>query len=199
MKKVGYDIDNVIVATLDLSLILINERYGTNYRRSDCVAATFEESFGFPKEEIDKLFEDASMKGRLMELKVIPDAKRVINKYHYSLDQYFITARSCSMINTTYSLFDRERILYLPGNISFENFTPEKKVKVAKELGIELFVEDNLDNANAIAEEAGIPVILVDFDYPFNRGKVYHDFVSIATSWIKIDKELGRLLNPFKV
>ncbi len=196
-KAIGYDIDNVLKPTFQLGLDLINRNYGTNYTLADFKQATYEESFGMSKVDIDAIFKQAYEEGLLSKLKPIKDAKRIVNKYNLYLEQYFVTARSEWMAGMTLEWFGRNRFIYAPKNVIFGNNTPEKKAAVAKDLGLRLFIEDNLLNANAIAEENSIPVLLVDFNYPFNRNKSYHHLVRVVYDWKEINREIRRILKPF--
>lgn len=194
MKSVGYDIDNVLKPTFALGLRLLNARYGTKYALADFKCSTYEESFNLTREDINELFREASETGLLSKLKPISGSKRIVNKYAKYFNQYFVTARGSSMREETIEWFEKNGFLYVPERFIFDGNSPEKKAKAAKGLGLEMFVEDSLPNANAIAEEAQIPVCLVDFNYPFNKNKKYHQLVRIVCSWKEIDSELKKLL-----
>lgn len=196
-KAIGYDIDNVLKPTFQVGLSVINKTYGTDYKLEDCTHQTFEESFGMNEDEINELFRQASSNGLLSKLMPIKGARRVINRYHDHLDQYFITARDKSMREETLDWFCRRSFRHIPDRVILGSNTPHKKASLAKSLGLGLFVEDNLQNANAIAAEASIPVLLVDFGYPFNRNRDYHRLVKLVYSWKEIDQEIKGILNPF--
>ncbi len=196
-KAIGYDIDNVLKPTFQLGLDLINRNYGTKYILEDFTKATYEESFNMSQEAVDAIFSQAYEEGLLLKLKPIKGAKRVVNKYHKYLDQYFVTARGERLRDSTLEWFDKHGFSYVPGRMIFGGNTPEIKAEVAKENNFKLFIEDNLPNANAIAEEASIPVLLVDFNYPFNRNKKYHPLIKIVYNWKEINHEIRRTLKPF--
>jgi len=196
-KAIGYDIDNVLKPTFQLGLELVNRDYGTSYTLEDFKHPTYEESFNLGKDDIDRMFRQAYDDGLLSKLRPIRGARRVVNRYHKCLDQYFITARSPWMRDMTLEWFDRNGFLYVAERVIFGGNTPQKKAGIAKCLGLGLFVEDNLHNANAIAEEASVPVLLVDFGYPFNRGRACHELVKIVCDWKEINQEIKRVLHPF--
>ncbi len=54
------------------------------------------------------------------------------------------------------------------------------KVQVVRDLSLDLFMEDRLENAIQIAEDTSIPVIL--FDAPYNRRPVPDNIVRVS-SW----------------
>lgn len=196
--RIGYDIDNVVTQTQIFVLGIVNSHLGTNYTLDDCSHQRVEDSFNLSVEEVTPWFINPGS-GFPLDLKPVGDAKEVINKYHGALDQYFITARGLSLIGDSLKWFDENSFLYSPERVFFMSNTPEKKASLAKDYRLELFVEDNLRNANAIAEKAGIPVLLADFGYRFNRNRsYYHDLVKMVTSWKKIDCEIEKRLHPFK-
>ncbi len=197
-RRIGYDIDNVVTQTQIFILGIVNRHLGTEYTIDDCCHQRVEDSFNLSVEEVTKWFADPG-NGFPLDLKPVDGAKEIINKYHSALDQYFITARDFSLIGNSLRWFDENDVLYSPERVFFKSNTPEKKASLAKDYRLELFIEDNLRNANAIAEEAGIPVLLVDFGYKFNRNRsYYHKNIKIVQSWMEIDREISRLLDPFK-
>lgn len=193
-RKVGYDIDNVITQTYIFALKLVNKHLGTDYTLDDCCRQTVEESFNLSVDEVSKWFQDPNC-GFPMEVMPIAGARDVINSCHGVLDQYFVTARSSSMVDGSLRWFDMHGFLYSPERVFFRNNTPEKKAMLVKEHGLELFTDDSLSNANAIAEAADIPVLLVDFGYKFNQNQsYYHRRIRIVKSWNEIEEELKKLL-----
>lgn len=195
MVSIGYDIDNVIASMIDLSLDLVNGAYKKNYTKEDCVYQTIEDSFGLSTDEVNSLFKQATKDGALLRIKPIEGARKVVNRYHCIFDQYFVTARDCAMQKDTLSWFDINGFCYDPGRVLFENNTPEKKALAVRNLELRLFIEDNLDNANAIAEEAKIPVLLVDFGYPFNRDlSRHHPSIRVVRVWSEIERNIRSLL-----
>ncbi len=203
MVSVGFDIDNVITQTYDFALKLVNGRLHTNYTLDDCFYHTVEECFGLPPDVVMEWFK-SSDSGFPQSLLPVEGAKDVINRYSTAVDEYFISARSLRLMGDSLEWFDRQGIKYVPERVLLGNSRPEKKAKLAKDLGLELFVEDDLSNANAIAEETGACICL--FMYKFNehavknRGTCMHRLVIPVYEpfWVAVSREIDSRLQPFK-
>ncbi|HAB33590.1 MAG TPA: hypothetical protein DCE40_05715 [Exiguobacterium sp.] len=63
------------------------------------------------------------------------------------------------------------------------------KVQVVRDLSLDLFMEDRLENAVQIAEDTFIPVIL--FDAPYNRKAVPNNVIRVA-SWNEAVQEIQK-------
>ncbi len=195
MVKAGYDIDGVLMPTMQLALDIANEMFNRDYRIGDCTDPFMEKSFRMTREEGRRVFRYASEEGLLLKLKPIVGSRRVINKYSKKFDQYFVTARGSRMRKETLQWFTLNEFQYKPKNVIFGQSTPMAKAGKVKKLGLDFFVEDTLANANAIAEEARINVYLID--YPWNREQ-QHDFVKRVYSWREIEQDVQRkFLHPF--
>jgi len=202
--RIGYDIDDVLTRTSELVIEGVNFKLGTDYTLDDFVNPVIEDCFGLTTEEVNEIFSKPGNKRFPDDLAPFEGAKDVVNSYHGLVDsQYFITARDPSFREATIRWFDDNGFLYDPRNISFKGVvgefsldnTAERKAQTVKDLGIVFFVEDSLTNANAISEHADIPVCLLE--YPSNKGARHSNVVPVK-SWVEVERELLRVLEPFK-
>ncbi len=112
------------------------------------------------------------METMLINLKQIPNAKEVINDLHRKYDLFFITSREYSFDTKeiTFKWFKKNKIKFNKNKFYFLK-EKQKKIDIAKKLGIKIFIEDNAETASKLSKE-GIKVYL--FDYKWNR-KIKND------------------------
>jgi len=102
---------------------------------------------------------------------------------HYSL--HYVTARSEAVRPVTEEWIKQHELpldsLIMTGS--------HDKVQVVRDLSLDLFMEDRLENALQIAEETSIPVIL--FDAPYNRKALPSGIVRVNT-WDEAAREIHK-------
>ena len=107
-----------------------------------------------------------------------PYANQVMNLLDQKHRVHIVTSREKQFEDITQQLLTDHKI---PGTLhvleSFDKVTP------AKELGCQLFIEDNLEIASALAE-AGFPVLLMDCEY--NR-KPMHQLIRRVSDWEEVE------------
>ncbi|MCK9345313.1 MAG: hypothetical protein M0P64_04350 [Candidatus Pacebacteria bacterium] len=190
--KIGLDLDDVLLATNDAMLKWHNRVYGTSYARKDIVTweltkvwnCTFDEMLSrihefYASPEHD---ETLAFKGAIEGIETLGEGK----EYH------IITSRPGEMHGKTMALIQK----YFPPLVESVHFTSQvteeagrsrKKEHVCLELGIQVFVEDNLDYARNVAG-VEIPVLL--FDTPWNQTEDLPSNVTRVYSWEEIVEKL---------
>lgn len=107
-----------------------------------------------------------------------PYAEDVMNSLGQKHRVHIVTSREKRFEAITQQLLSDHKI---PGTLhlleSFDKVTP------AKELGCQLFIEDNLEIASSLAE-AGFPVLLMDCEY--NR-KPMHQLIRRVSDWEEVE------------
>jgi uncharacterized HAD superfamily protein len=103
-------------------------------------------------------------------------ATEVLNELAKEHTLIYISARDQKHHPLTLDWFNKNKVPYH----QIELIGSHNKIKSAKEKRIELFFEDKLDNANELAEELKIPIIL--FDTPYNQG-TQHQNVKRVFHW----------------
>lgn len=113
-------------------------------------------------------------------------AKNIINDLYLTNNVYFVTAREKSLEMTT--------LLYLnKHNIHFDTLFvlgTHNKLKKAKELNCDVFLEDNLENANNLSK-AGYKVLLMDT--PYNR-KATNSNITRIYDWLDANYEINKMI-----
>lgn len=90
-----------------------------------------------------------------------PEVLKAWKKQHQLI---FISARHVNHYQLTLDWFHKHDLPYH----CIDLLGSHRKVEKAQEHNVDLFLEDKLDNANELAEELDIPIIL--FDTPYNQG-----------------------------
>lgn len=107
-----------------------------------------------------------------------PYAKQVMDELNLHHNVHIVTSREKQFAELTRQLLIDHQI---PGTLhvleSFDKVTP------AKSLGCQLFIEDNLEIAESLAE-AGFPVLLMDCAY--NR-KPLHQRIRRVSDWEEVE------------
>ncbi|MEK5267959.1 MULTISPECIES: 5' nucleotidase, NT5C type [unclassified Heyndrickxia] len=115
---------------------------------------------------------------------VAKGAKEVLNKWADRFELYFISARASHLLDVTKNWFTKQQLKYH----HIELIGTHHKVETAKKYSVDLFLEDKHDNAAAIAQTLGIPVLL--FDTPYNRDPVPENVYRVknwkeADDWVR--------------
>lgn len=190
--RIGFDLDDVLLATNDAMLKWHNRVYGTSYTRKDIVTwdltkvwlCTFDEMLSriheyYASPEHD---ETLAFKGAIEGIEILGEEK----EYH------IITSRPGEMHGKTMVLIQK----YFPPLVESVHFTSQvvagskhskKKENVCLELGVQVYIEDNLDYAINVAA-VGIPVLL--FDTPWNQTADLPKNVTRVYSWEDIVQRL---------
>jgi len=185
---IGVDIDEVVADFSNMVLGELRQRHGVDLQREQWTMWNIEEVedlLPYRAMIIDTIA-NAYAKQRMKTLAVIPSAQDTIRELAERHEMKFITARGNFFPEArahTLHWFEKNRIPFQ--SIHFEH---EKHV-AAKELGVELFIEDNAGNALALAA-IGVPVLLMDA--PWNQN-VAHPLITRVQDWHEIKEHIGRM------
>lgn len=114
-----------------------------------------------------------------------PYAKDVLKVFSkYGTEIYIVTARGYCSADITEKWLNREDVTY-----DYLYFNSGNKVDVCKWKNIKYMIEDNSDNALALANE-NIIVFLVD--RPYNEN-VKHDNIIRCYSWLDIFEKINKI------
>jgi hypothetical protein len=116
-------------------------------------------------------------------------AKEVLEQLAENFHLIYITARPQYLKDVTLEWFEKNKVPYH----HIELLGSHQKVEHAKKHGVELFFEDRLETANAVAEELDIPVIL--FNTPYNAGPT-HRHIYRVHHWREVGQRLEEILGP---
>lgn len=163
IKCVCIDIDGTLTDPY-FFIPILNEITGKNLTKDDYTSINWLDTYGPDYSEMYKTFDD-EYSYVYKTSTIVEGAKNVIeNLKARGIEIYYVTARSKSIHDITAQWIadqglDPNRVHSLGGN--------HGKVEAAKELGCDVFIEDDPNNAKNLAE-AGYKVILMDTNY--NKG-----------------------------
>ena len=191
MKIIGIDLDDILLNFNDAFVKFHNEKYGTSHTRKNVTDFHLENVWDISREEMLKRLDAFYTSDHHKNAQPIEGAIEAINKLAKENELHVITASPEDM--------KKEIIAWLGThfqgkfkNVHFVNksifgTSMKNKSEVCKELGIEVFVDDALHNAEDIAQ-LGVPVFLLDT--PWNQGEVKPPIARVH-SWDEIMQRLA--------
>lgn len=176
MKKLNICID--IDGTITDPFFWIDkaaEHFNKSIKHEEFVEYEFHKVLGIDEEEFEKFYNKYKFKYHSEEI-LREEAKNIINELYLTNNIYFVTARDKSLEMTTLLFLNKN-------NICFDNLFvlgTHNKLKKAQELKCDVFLEDNLNNANNLSK-AGYRVLLMDT--PYNRKSMDKNVIRIY-NWL---------------
>lgn len=174
-KKIGIDLDDVVIDFNAGLCTYHNTLYGTAYGRQDIVQYELERLWGCtPNEAIQRVY-DFYHSEYHANLLLVERARESLERLRENNSLVIVTSRPESVQKLTIQLLERHfppqffediRFLGLYHGVQSRRQT---KGEVCRTLDIGVFVEDSFANAASVARE-GISVLL--FDTPWNQGDV---------------------------
>ncbi|MDQ0339778.1 putative HAD superfamily protein [Caldalkalibacillus uzonensis] len=185
-KKLGIDIDGTVTDPATF-VPYLNRAFNKNLTLNDItryhlpplLGVTDDEFWAWMKKHEEEIYARAP---------VADSAKDVLHELAGRHRLIYITARPPHLESVTRQWFKRYGLPYH----HIELVGSHDKVEQAKQHGVELFLEDRLETANAMAEELDIPVIL--FNTPYNRGTA-HRLIHRVHNWPEAKQKLTLLLD----
>ena len=187
MRKLNLavDIDGVLSNSY-YYLPYFNKLHNTNIVESQCTQYYLRDIFGVTEEEW-KLKYNQNIKGFFDSVDIRENAVECLSRIKLIHNCSFITARE----DTEYVRKRTED--YLKDNklhdIPLHMLSSHYKVDKAKELGVDIFVEDSESNALELAD-SGIKVLLMDAFY--NKNTKHKNIIRVD-NWLEIEEILLRL------
>ena len=175
-KRFGIDIDGTITKP-DALLPFINKAFQLKLTLEDIIQYEFYPFVNVPAHEFDSWF----LKNEPImytESQMAEHAKQVLQEWKDEFELYIISARKKTLLPVTEQWFSKNDLLYH----HIELIGSHNKIATVKKHQIDLFFEDKHDNAVAIAEECGIPVIL--FNTPYNQMPIPENVIRVDT-WLE--------------
>ena len=186
MKKYrfGVDIDGTVTSPATF-IPHINKHFNKNLTLDDITEYELSAAAGIAKEDFWKWMHVNEQEiYETSELAI--DAKLILSQWKESHELYYISARPADYTEITIDWFNRFQVPY----DHIELIGKHNKLETVKNHKIDLFFEDKHDNACTIAEDCGIPVILMDT--PYNQDPL-HSFVYRVNNWLEA-KEVAESL-----
>ncbi len=190
--KIGIDLDDVLADSLPHYLQAFNRRFGLDVELADGAWRIADRFPHIPRQEADDFFTELIDDGFFSSRSLIPHAKEAVETLaDDGHDLYIITGRTPRDERITMDWLTRVGVLSHFAAVMHRTREPvgHHKSSAASELQLDLFIEDELAVALAVAETA-IPVLL--FDHPWNQGPLPGNMHRIR-SWGEALTQIGKL------
>lgn len=189
--RIGVDLDDTLSNTRQEILNFYNNKYGANLKLEDIKSYNLWETWGGTRDEAIQKIEDFHKTPYFENIKPIDGAKEVLEKLKKNNELYIITARrnniekeSKEWIKKYFpNIFSK---IYFTNQFSSDEMTESKK-QICDNLDIDIFIEDDINNALECAEPDR-KVFL--FDYPWNQSDKLPKGITRVHSW----EEIGKIL-----
>lgn len=177
------DIDGTITSPYHF-IPYLNELYNRNITEQECNTHNWEALYGVSMDTMLNEFHESYLHS-YEEAKVVDNAKEIIEKLKNNHNLYFVTARNPELTEITtrwlYNNGFEEIDVYLLGS--------DYKIKKAKELECNIFIEDNPSNAIQLANE-GMKVLLINTNY---NTAIEHENIIRVNNWMEIEQFINDL------
>jgi uncharacterized HAD superfamily protein len=169
--KIGIDIDGTVTDPATF-IPHLNQAFNKALQYEEITQYHLPPLFGISDEEFMTWFEEHE--GSIYSKALLAErAKDVLDELFQIHHLVYISARNERYHQLTLEWFKQHEIPYH----HIDLLGSHNKIEIAKSHAIELFFEDKFDNANDLAEELAIPVIL--FNTPYNQGNLHKDVTRV--------------------
>jgi len=188
-RKIGVDIDEVLVESAKKYLGFYNSKYDKNVQLKDVFSYNLWEPLGITKEESLKLADELYDLDFFENTELVKGAGEGINKLAKNNDLFVITSRPLHIKEKT-EIFLKKNFPDTPLKVFHSkdllDNQSKSKSEICRELGVEIIIEDHKDHALDCAEN-GIKVLLLD--KPWNQN-IKHENITKVYNWDEILEHL---------
>lgn len=184
--NLGIDIDGTVTCPTTF-VPYLNQAFGKNLTYDDIYQYDLPPLLGVKQEEFLQWMQKQA--GHIYkQAPAATSAQKVLTDWFNTHHLIYISARPPEHEKITCDWFQQQNIPYH----QIELLGTSNKIERAKQLHINVFLEDRLDTANDLAEALNIPIIL--FDTPYNR-QTQHQNVYRVRHWLEAQQELKNMYN----
>ena len=179
----GIDVDNTLIFELNHFISHINENIDSSFSYSDWNDWDILKLYPKDEDKLIKFMKKYYSKKNIENMHLMDFSSSFLSKFNKK-NLYYITARSFWLfenpLEETLELLELNNLPVKKENLLLQRDPSTKITKckslIAKEKGINLFIEDNPENALKISKYC--PVLLID--YPFNRNVNHEHIIRIG-------------------
>ncbi|MFZ3009614.1 MAG: hypothetical protein WA030_01170 [Candidatus Microsaccharimonas sp.] len=197
--RIGFDVDDVLINSVDVVIELNNRLYGSSLVRHQWYDMTIADLWGVPTAHditgrVDELIRHPDYRQNIKALAGAFEVLRDI-KDHYEL--FAITGRSTELraetlwvLNQCFPGLFSDETLHMTNFKAVDGYVAGKrnKLDVARELELTHFVDDLPTHANLLAE-GGVKTVLFNDNYAWSEGDHHPDLVRVS-NWQELKKYL---------
>lgn len=194
-KKIGIDLDDVLLAIIAGLFPWHNRLYGTNNKEEDVRPFELSSSWGCTKEEVISRVLDFYQTTEHAECLPIPGAVEATKVLSQNNELIIVTSKPADLEDMTHAWVEKHFPNTFQGIYFTSSFVTPKHQRVKKselwqELGIDLFIDDSIDNVLDVATTCERVFL---FDRPWNQENVtLPSNVTRAYSWNEITDTIMR-------
>ncbi|UBH07707.1 5' nucleotidase, NT5C type [Macrococcus armenti] len=184
--RFGIDIDGTVTCPTAL-VPYLQKSFNPDFKYEDITAYELTTVLGISNDEVAQWFKE-NERELYIHSPVHKDADKILRQWSDQFELYFISARHTLLTDITFDWFNRHNIPYH----HIELTGSHNKIEIARELQVDAFFEDKLDNAIDIQNALNIPVYL--FDTPYNQSHLPKDVYRVY-SWIETNNIIQKHFN----
>jgi len=194
-RKIGFDLDDVLLNFSDALRIHLNNIFQKNFERSHVTSFRIENVYGITGEEMRKIINNFYLHDDHLRAEPMEGSKIALSKLAEDNTIYVVTAKPDHLEKITLNWINKHfpnifREIHFANH--FSDLSKKRyKSEICIENGIEIFVDDALDNAIELAGK-GIPVLMPD--RPWNQANDLPPLVTRVYSWEEIIQKLDKSL-----
>jgi len=186
-KRIGIDIDEVLVDLISPFCIFHNNNHGSSLVKEDFKTYNLWKHLGGTREESEKKIRDFFESDNFEELKPVLGSQEAIKLLSKKHDLIVVTSRPKHVKDKTLNWLEEHFPEFFLDFHFTDHFSPGEihtpKSKICLEQNIEILIEDNLEYALDCASN-GIYILL--FDSPWNRCEILPKEIKRIKSWQEI-------------
>lgn len=198
MRKliIAIDCDDVLVPTLEATVVAYNKTYGTTLELKDFYGAATLETWGTDSEEeaVRRVTEYLSGE-EFSSVKPFPDAIEAVAKLATHHELHLVTGRSDDLEHVTRATLET----YFPGCFTtiehtnyFHGHKKRSKGEVCAALGADVLIDDHVDHGQSVLDH-GVKEVIVFGSYPWNLDKQLSDRMTRCLNWTEVMTEIERI------
>jgi uncharacterized protein len=188
--KIALDIDDVVIDFNRGFFDFYNHKYGTHYVHENRVTYHYHTIFDISQEDAQKEYDEYTFSKFHQDTLPVGGVREALVQLR-AHELFLISARPEKKREVTIRWLESHlgeslkyiQGIYLTGQHRKDKDLSKTKGEIAKDLGIDIFIEDAPSNATEIASH-GIKVLL--FDTPWNKNVSEHESITRVTSWDEI-------------
>ena len=183
--KIGIDLDDVLADSLPHYVQALNRRFGLAIDLVEAEWRIFDRFPQIPRREAHSFFSELIEDGFFSSRPLLPGAREAVESLAEEGHRLFIvTGRATRDAATTNEWLEQVGLLRHFSAVVHNGIEPVSRYKsgAAFILQLDLFIEDELEVATAVAKKA-IPVLL--FDRPWNQGPLPKNMQRVR-SWPEV-------------
>ena len=190
--RIGIDLDDVLTDSLPHYLRAFNRRFGLEIDLADAAWRMYNRYPQIARQEINDFFSELIEGGFFSSRPLLPGAKEALERLaDDGHDLFIITGRAPQDEVLTRNWLNHVGLTRYFSALVHKGIEPVGRYKseAASELQLDLYIEDELAAAIAIAE-AAVPVLL--YDHPWNQGALPR-YVRRVRSWTEALEQIAEL------